>query len=260
VFHIFQPTYNLSGLAVGILVGLTGVGGGSLMTPLLVLVFGMHASTAVGTDLIYAAGTKVAGTATHGWSGSVDWKIVGRLAAGSLPTAALTLILLSHLGAKLEARHGITTLVLGAALILTAISIVFRRFILDALGERVAKLKPGTITALTVLLGAIVGVLVTISSVGAGAIGMTVLVLLYPKTPVSTLVGSDIAYAVPLTLLAGLGHGLIGQVNWVLLLALLVGSIPGVIIGSLLATRTPDHILRPVLASTLALVGAKLLF
>jgi uncharacterized membrane protein YfcA len=260
VLHIFQPTYNLSGLAVGILVGLTGVGGGSLMTPLLVLVFGMHASTAVGTDLIYAAGTKVVGTATHGWRGSVDWNIVGRLAAGSLPAAVVTLWLLSRFGAHIDARHGLTTTVLGVALLLTAAAIVFRRLILDTLGEAVAKFRPTTITALTVLLGVVVGVLVTISSVGAGAIGMTVLVLLYPKTPVSTLVGSDIAYAVPLTLLAGLGHGLIGQVNLVLLLSLLVGSIPGVIIGSLLATRTPDRVLRPILASTLALVGAKLLF
>ncbi len=260
MLDLFQPTYNLSGLVVGILVGLTGVGGGSLMTPLLVLVFGMHASTAVGTDLIYAAGTKVVGTVTHGWRGGVDWKIVGRLAAGSLPTAAITLLLLAHIGARLDTRHGVTTIVLGVALILTAISIPFRRFILNALGDGVAKLKPGTITALTVLLGAVIGVLVTISSVGAGAIGMTVLVLLYPKTPMSTLVGSDIAYAVPLTLLAGLGHGLIGQVNWVLLLALLTGSIPGVIIGSLLAIRTPERVLRPILASTLALVGARLLF
>ncbi len=257
--HLIQPLYSLSGLAVGILVGLTGVGGGSLMTPILVLVFGMHASTAVGTDLIYAAGTKVVGTATHGWRGSVDWKIVGRLAAGSLPAAVATLFLVAHLGARLDVRHGLTTIVLGVALLLTAISIIFRRLILGALAERMARLSPTMVTALTVLLGAIIGVLVTISSVGAGAIGMTVLILLYPKTPVSTLVGSDIAYAVPLTLLAGLGHGLIGQVNLGLLISLLLGSIPGVIIGSLLATRTPDGVLRPILASTLALVGAKLL-
>lgn len=258
--QLIQPLYSLSGLFVGLLVGLTGVGGGSLMTPLLVMVFGMHPSTAVGTDLLFASATKVAGTAAHGWRGSVDWRIVGRLALGSLPTALITLFVLAHFRAHLDARHGLITTSLGISLLLTAGAILFRKHILDALGERVARLSPAMISALTVLLGAVIGVLITISSVGAGAIGMTVLILLYPKIPVARLVGSDIAYAVPLTLLAGLGHGALGLVNLSLLLSLLLGSIPGVVVGGLLASRTPDRVLRPILAATLALVGSKLLF
>jgi uncharacterized membrane protein YfcA len=260
VHQIIQPIYSLSGLVVGLLVGLTGVGGGSLMTPLLVLVFGMHPSTAVGTDLLFASATKVAGTAAHGWRGSVDWRIVGRLAAGSLPTALITLFVLAHFRAHLDARHGLITTTLGIALLLTAGAILLRKYILDALGERMSLLPESTIAALTVLLGAIIGVLITISSVGAGAIGMTALILLYPKVPISRLVGSDIAYAVPLTLLAGLGHGALGFVNPALLVSLLLGSIPGVVVGGLLASRTPDRVLRPLLAATLVLVGSKLLF
>ena len=250
--------YSLSGLAVGVLVGLTGVGGGSLMTPLLVLLFGVHPSTAVGTDLLYAAATKTVGTAVHGYKRTVQWNIVGRLAIGSVPATLATLWILSQAKEAATVNSLITT-ALGWALLVTAVAILFRKTIVAFFQRRTNELSPRRATVLTILLGAILGVLVAMTSVGAGALGMTVLLILYPKTDVAKLVGSDIAHAVPLTLLAGLGHWMMGSVNWQLLVSLLCGSIPGIIIGSLLAARTPDGVLRPILAGTLALVGGKLL-
>jgi uncharacterized protein len=253
--------YSLSGLAVGFLVGLTGVGGGSLMTPLLVLAFGVHPTTAVGTDLLYAAATKGVGTAVHGSKGTVQWRIVGRLAAGSIPATVGTLWFLHQRNAT-EAGHGsggLILITLGWALIVTAVAVLFRKRIVAAFAGRASHLTEGQIGALTVLLGAVLGFLVSLTSVGAGALGMTVLLILYPRTEISKLVGSDIAHAVPLTLIAGIGHWMLGSVDWSLLTSLLLGSIPGIIGGSLLASRTPDGVLRALLATTLALVGLKLL-
>jgi uncharacterized membrane protein YfcA len=260
LLSLINPFYAASGFAVGALVGLTGVGGGSLMTPLLVLVFGIHATTAVGTDLLYAAATKSVGTVVHGFSGTVDWGIVGRLATGSVPATILTLFVLAHVEKQIGAANHIITVILGGALIATAIAILFRRIILDFFRKRVRALDPRQVTVFTILLGAILGILVSLSSVGAGAIGVTVLLILYPDLPAGKLVGSDIAHAVPLTLIAGIGHWLIGSVDLHLLLSLLTGSIPGIIVGSLIASRIPDSVLRPILASTLALVGGKLIF
>ena len=260
LFGLINPLHALSGLVVGTLVGFTGVGGGSLMTPLLVLAFGIHPSTAVGTDLLYAAATKGVGAVVHGFSGTVDWRIVLRLAAGSVPATVLTLLALSRAGTVLDAGHGAITSVLGAALILTAIAILFRRMITAFFAKRMGELDPRRTSLFTMLLGAVLGVLVSLSSVGAGAIGVTVLLVLYPRLPAGKLVGSDIAHAVPLTLLAGLGHWMMGTVDWRLMASLLTGSIPGIIIGSLLSSRTPDRVLRPILASTLAIVGGKLFF
>lgn len=255
-----HPLYALSGLAVGVLVGLTGVGGGSLMTPLLVLLFGIHPMTAVGTDLLYAAATKSAGTAVHGASGTVDWRIVGWLALGSVPASISTLAVLAYSGMSSGLAGHVITFVLGIALIATAVAILFRRIILEYVGRRGGLRDKRRTTAFTVLLGAVLGVLVSLSSVGAGAIGITVLLVLYPSLPASKLVGSDIAHAVPLTLIAGFGHWLMGSVNFDLLFSLLAGSIPGIIVGSLIAARVSDRVLRPILASTLAIVGGRLLF
>jgi uncharacterized protein len=260
VMSFFNPLYSVSGFAVGLLVGLTGVGGGSLMTPLLVLLFGIHPSTAVGTDLLYAAATKTVGTGVHGASGTVDWRIVGWLAAGSVPATVATLLILSQFGAQTGAANHVITFVLGIALIATAIAILFRSFILNYFAKRAGAPDPQRTAIATVILGAILGVLVSISSVGAGAIGVTVLLVLYPALPASKLVGSDIAHAVPLTLIAGFGHWMMGSVNFPLLFSLLTGSIPGIIVGSLISTRMPDAVLRPILASTLALVGGRLIF
>ena len=258
--HSLNPLYSLSGLFVGALVGFTGVGGGSLMTPLVVLLFGIHPATAVGTDLLYAGLTKISGSAVHGLNGAVDWRITRRLASGSVPAAALTLIALSYFGRDSKSVSEVITTVLGVALILTAITLLFRAWLLRAVAETLDRLDDRQIAALTVLLGAVLGVLVSISSVGAGAIGVTVLLMLYPKLPTVRIVGSDIAHAVPLTLIAGAGHWWIGSIDWALLVSLLISSIPGIAVGSALASRVPDRVLRPVLASTLALVGGRLAF
>jgi uncharacterized protein len=255
-----NPLYSISGFFVGALVGLTGVGGGSLMTPLLVLLFGIHPTTAVGTDLLYAAATKAVGTGVHGASKTVDWGIVGRLAAGSVPATIVTLLILSRFEKAVGAANHLITVTLGFALIVTAVAILFRTRIVAFFQRRTGPDGPKRASGFTVLLGAILGVLVSLSSVGAGAIGVTVLLILYPTLPAAKLVGSDIAHAVPLTLIAGIGHWLIGSVDLHLLVSLLVGSVPGIIIGSLVAARVPDRVLRPILASTLALVGGKLVF
>jgi uncharacterized membrane protein YfcA len=251
--------YPISGLLVGVLVGLTGVGGGSLMTPLL-LAFGVHANTAVGTDLLYAATTKSVGTLVHNASETVDWKIVRRLALGSVPTTALTLLALSALGAQSKGVTHAISFVLGIALLLTAIAIFMRRALVDWISQRYGDPSEKTARTLTIVSGAVLGVLVSLSSVGAGALGVTVLILLYPGVKLVKIVGSDIAHAVPLTLIAGAGHWFLGDVNWHLLGSLLMGSIPGILIGSFLAPRLPETGLRPVLASVLLLVGGKLVF
>ncbi len=254
-----NPAFAVSGFGVGVLVGLTGVGGGSLMTPLLVLAFGIHPALAVGTDLIYAAVTKSAGTLVHGLSDTVDWRITTRLAAGSVPATIVTIYCLSLLGGGKESSAVITT-VLGVALILTSISLVFRAKLVSLAEARFGEISPERVRGLTILTGVVLGVLVSLSSVGAGALGVTALILLYPKLPIARIVGSDIAHAVPLTLIAGTGHWLIGSIDWSMLASLLVGSLPGIVIGSLLSTRVPEKVLRGVLAATLALVGGKLAF
>ncbi|WP_375285969.1 sulfite exporter TauE/SafE family protein [Sphingomonas sp.] len=256
----FNPLYSVAGVAVGILVGLTGVGGGSLMTPLLVLVFNFHPATAVGTDLLYAAATKTVGTGVHGKRGTVDWMVVRRLCMGSVPTTIATLVALSWAARSSKDTAPAIATALGVVLILTAIAMFFRKPIVDRLAPNFTAVNQGRVAMLTVLLGAALGVLVSLTSVGAGALGMTALLILYPRAPINRLVGSDIAHAVPLTLIAGFGHWLIGSVDFSLLLSLLAGSVPGIIIGSLIGSRISDRVLIPILAAVLALVGVKLLF
>ncbi|WP_296680319.1 sulfite exporter TauE/SafE family protein [Novosphingobium sp.] len=258
-FAALDLPHALAGLLVGFLVGLTGVGGGSLMTPLLVLVFGVSPATAVGTDLLYAAITKTIGSAVHGVKETVDWKIVRRLATGSLPAAGATLIALNTFLKVGQNTNAVILDVLGAMLILTAIGILFQRRLLAYGATHHPPVLAEYALVPTIVLGAALGVLVTLSSIGAGAIGMTVLLMLYRRLPVLRLIGSDIAHAVPLALVAGMGHWFIGGVDATLLLNLLLGSIPGVIAGSLLASRAPDTFLRPALAAVLVLSGYKLL-
>ena len=258
--HAIHPLYSLSGLVVGLLVGFTGVGGGSLMTPLLVLLFGVHPSTAVGTDLLYAGLTKISGSAVHSLHGAVDWKIVRRLASGSAPAAALTLLALSYIGKGSATTQHVISTTLGFALLLTAVTLLARKWLIARYGQLMERASERKIGGLTVLLGAALGVLVTISSVGAGALGVTVLIILYPKLPAVKIVGSDIAHAVPLTLIAGAGHWWMGSVDFAMLFSLLIGSVPGIAIGSHYASRVPDRVLRPLMAGTLALVGGKLAF
>ena len=258
IFAQLDLPHAIAGLLVGFLVGMTGVGGGSLMTPLLVLMFGVSPQTAVGTDLLFAAATKSVGVGVHGWRDTIDWKIMRRLAMGSLPAAVLTLIALKtfiHIGKN--TNHTILD-VLGVLLILTAIGILFQRKLL-AYGATHHPLGPDKALIPTIALGAALGVMVTISSVGAGAIGVTVLLMLYRRLPVARIVGTDIAHAVPLALVAGAGHWFLGSVDLHLLVNLLIGSIPGVIVGSLLSSRAPDAVLRPALAAVLVVSGVRLL-
>lgn len=247
-----------AGLLVGVLVGLTGVGGGSLMTPLLVLMFGVNAKTAVGTDLLFAALTKTVGSTVHGWRDTVDWRIFRRLAAGSIPAAIVSVVALQWLGEIGNRAEHLIIIFLGCMLILTAFAALFQTQLVR-LARRRGTLRERRVVIPTIALGAFIGVAVSISSVGAGAIGVTALLMLYPHLPVSRIVGTDIVHAVPLALLAGSGHWLYGDVDLVLLGSLLVGSIPGVIVGSLLSSRAPDHLLRPALAAVLLLSGLKLL-
>ena len=256
---MIDPLHSLAGLLVGLLVGLTGVGGGSLMTPLLVLMFGFAPKTAVGTDLLFAAATKSVGTGVHGMRGSVDWRIVRRLATGSIPATIVTLLLLSRVQDAVDQTRELITLVLGGVLVLTSVGVFARERIVRLMVPRMERLTDRRIATLTVTLGAVLGALVSLTSVGAGALGMTLLLVLYARAPVSRLVGSDIAHAVPLTLVAGFGHWMIGSVKFDLLASLLVGSVPGVIVGSLLASRVPERALTLVLAVVLAIVGVKLL-
>jgi uncharacterized membrane protein YfcA len=261
--HI-NALYSISGLVVGLLVGLTGVGGGSLMTPILVLIFRIHPATAVGTDLLYAAITKSVGTAIHGGKRTVDWKMVGLLAAGSIPATLLTLWGVQTFGKSQELSLLITK-VLGYALFVTA-SLLLLRGVIKKMAEKrreqaIEQHKPlhaGRRALLTVLTGLALGFLVSLSSVGAGALGVTALILLYPQLPTVRIVGSDIAHAVPLTFLAGMGYFFLGKVDPGMLLALLIGSIPGIVAGSFLAPKMPEQALRVVLAVVLTLVGWQL--
>ncbi len=251
--------YILVGALVGLLIGLTGVGGGSLMTPLLVLLFGFQPSTAVGTDLLFASMTKTVGSTVHGWRGTVDWVIVRRLASGSVTASIITLAVLHYFGAPSGKMEGIIAAALGVALVLTGISTLFRTQIIIWATRRFGTRSKTNLVGWTVALGATLGVLVSITSIGAGAMGVIALLVLYPGMSVSRIVGTDIAHAVPLTLVAGIGHWFIGTVDFSLLGSLLVGSIPAVILGSMIGSRASDRALKPVLAIVLLIVGAKLL-
>jgi uncharacterized membrane protein YfcA len=255
---MIDPLYVVSGFGVGLLVGMTGVGGGSLMTPLLILLFGIHPATAVGTDLLFAAATKTAGTAAHGWARSIHWPAVIRLASGSIPASILTLVVLWQLDLSGESSRSLVNLVLCFALLLTAVSLIFRETIMQRYRRRLEQINPGTAARATVLVGVALGVLVSISSVGAGAVGVTALLLLYPQLPMTRIVASDIAHAVPLTLVAGIGHWATGAIDWHLMAVLLVGSLPGILIGSYCAHRVPETALRLVLATTLIVVAGNL--
>jgi uncharacterized protein len=249
-----------AGFIVGVLVGITGVGGGSLMTPLLVLVFGVAPITAVGTDLLFAAITKASGAWVHARAGRVDWRLVKLLALGSVPAAVLTLIVLKLLAFDGRTLALIINPVLGIALLLTAIALLFQKYIFEyrkRLYSNGSNAATDAKVAPVILLGAALGLLVTLSSVGAGALGVTILLILRPWLPIHRVIGSDIAHAVPLTLVAGAGYWLIDAIHWELLLTLLIGSVPGIWIGSHLGHRLPERLLRIGLASILTLVGIK---
>lgn len=253
--------YILTGAGVGFAVGLTGVGGGSLMTPMLLL-FGFPTHIAIGTDLIYAAATKASGVVAHHRQLTVDWTIVGRLAMGSLPASLLTILILSRIFQDPAEYRGILLSTLGVMLILTSFVLLMRRRLQQWHARAAApspwldRNRPGV----TVAAGVFLGVCVTLSSVGAGAFGAAILFLLYPALSSVRVVGTDLAHAVPLTLIAGLGHWHLGHIDWMLLGSLLIGSIPAIHFGSRLANQVPERLLQSGLASLLLLIGVKYAF
>jgi uncharacterized membrane protein YfcA len=253
-------SYAIGGLMVGFLVGLTGIGGGSLMTPLLILLFGVSPATAVGTDLLYASITKSIGAGIHGWRGQIDWRIVFLLGCGSIPSAIASLGLVHYLALDAKQLANLINTVLGIALLLTALSLAFKnRLMYWVEGVGAVRHLEHNHAPLTIISGALVGIVVALSSVGAGAIGTMILFMLYPRLQTSRIVGSDITHAIFLTTVAGAGHLWLGSVNMNLLANLLVGSIPGVIAGSLLCSRLPEPLLRGALATLLLLVGSRML-
>jgi uncharacterized protein len=252
----------LAGFGVGAVVGVTGVGGGALMTPILVLLFGVAPASAVGTDLWFAAITKMVGGWVHHSKGSVDKEVLRWLCYGSLPTSVATLVWL-HFSNASKMNSGVLMTALGTVLLLTAVAMVFKKRA-QAVGVKLRTLSPIDFKraqpALTVVAGAILGLLVTLTSIGAGALGAVMLVYLYPfrMTP-GRLVGTDIVHAIPLTVVAGTGHLLMGNVDLKLLGLLLVGSIPGIIVGSHLGSKLPEQALRAAIAALLVVAGIKLL-
>jgi len=251
--------YATSGFLVGTLVGMTGVGGGSLMTPILILLFGVSPATAVGTDLLFAAATKTVGSLVHGFNHTIDWRLVARLASGSVPATLLALLALYSLDMGGGGTRQIITQILAVVLLFTAALLIMRESIAARYAGRIGDLGERSIALITIAMGATVGFLVTCSSVGAGAIGVTALLILYPRLPAARIVGSDIAHAVPLTLIAGLGHGAMGSIDLHTLGSLLVGSMPGIFFGSSISPRLPDLLVRYVLAAVLVAVAARLL-
>jgi uncharacterized membrane protein YfcA len=279
----------LSGFGVGVIVGLTGVGGGSLMTPLLIFGFGIKSVIAVGTDLLFAAFTKLGGSVNLALSRTIDWKIVFQLSLGSIPASLLTIAALKYVGHTSEAFGQVIQITLGFALLLTAIASFYKAHFgqlrtanvaanvnnvasatnaTPALETQSVNSQAGKTASdpaqalhplLPVLFGALVGVLITMTSVGAGAIGVMALMLLYPALPLSRIVAADIAYAVPITLVAGLGHASLGTVDWPLLVHLLAGSLPGIWLGTRLNSRWPDKALRTLLSLVIAYAGIRLL-
>jgi uncharacterized protein len=266
----------LSGLIIGAIIGLTGVGGGSLMTPLLIMGFGVNPAIAVGTDLLFAAATKLGGTVRLARERLIAWRAVGLLSVGSLPAALLTMAVLQHLGPSSAETEQLIRQVLGVALLLTALATLHN--VLASQRKKNAVLANNGLAgaagaadladtanatpahwALPVLFGALIGSVVTLTSVGAGAIGVTALLILFPRLAIQRIIAVDLAYAVPLTLFAGLGHASLGQVDWHLLSLLLCGSLPGIWLGSRLLKSLNPQVTRTLLSTLLATIGIKLL-
>ena len=259
-----DAAFIFAGFAVGLIVGLTGVGGGSLMTPVLIFFFGVKPYLAVGTDLLFAAFTKLGGTVSFARQRLVPWRVVGQLCLGSVPAALATLYVLHRVGPAHAVVQSAMTTTLGVALLLTAAALFYKAVRGKQLPRTLAHDQLGKATmprhwSLPLLFGAVIGTLVTLTSVGAGAIGVTVLLLLYPLLPLQRIIAADIAYAVPLTMVAGLGHASLGSVDWGLLAKLLAGSLPGIWLGSRLNTKVPERAVRSLLSVLLAYAGAKLI-
>lgn len=251
-----------AGFGVGAAVGMTGVGGGSLMTPILVLLFGFAPTTAVGTDLWFAAITKVVGGTLHNQKGTVDWQVLRRMYLGSIPASIVTLIWMNTTR-QVPTSQGTIIHALGLVLLFTVVAMLARKKV-QSLATRLRTTTAEAFMAaqpgLTVLAGVILGVIVPLTSVGAGALGTVMLLYLYPlRMSPARLAGTDIVHAIPLVVIAGTGHLLMGNVETKLLLNLLVGSIPGIVIGTLIAHKSPEFVMRIAIAAILFTVSVKLL-
>ncbi|MEC6739442.1 sulfite exporter TauE/SafE family protein [Acinetobacter baumannii] len=256
--------FILAGMLVGFCVGITGVGGGSLMTPILIGLFRIEPHIAIGTDLLYAAISKFCGSMVHAKKLNIVWPIVLWLAVGSIPASFGTAWVLEHYLSQSTHYKAVLTMVLGFMLTLTGVSIIFRTRIekffnkfrnkenTQTENEQLAVQNKRTYI---VIMGIILGVFVTLSSVGAGAFGIMALVIMFPNLPMIRIIGSDVVHAVLLTLVAGLGHMSAGNVDFMLLMWLLVGSIPAIIIGTLISSRMPERLIRKILGITLFALG-----
>ncbi len=254
--------YILAGGSVGFVIGMTGVGGGSFMTPIL-LAFGFSPAVAVGTDLLYASITKAGGVIRHRRQNTIDWHIVRLMAYGSIPASLATTWLLQHWQQTGFDYSNILTTALGVMLLITASVLLFRTFLLrerhqlaDEQSE-LGKLDKHYAGYITIVMGVLLGVFVTLSSVGAGAFAAAVLMVLYPRMPMIKVIGTDLAHAVPLTLIAGLGHLHLGHVDFVLLFSLLTGSLPGIWLGTQVANHVPEKIMQRIMATILMTLGIR---
>lgn len=258
---MIDAAYVVAGALTGFVVGLTGVGGGALMTPILLIFFGVPATTAIATDLWFAAITKLVGARVHHTSGNVDWQVARRLWLGSLPMAFLIVVIVS-VGAQVARIDWLTTAI-GVVVLITAAGLLLApKLLAVARGRRIGcpERFKAVQPALTVLSGAVLGLCVALTSVGAGALGSVMLLYLYPlrMTP-HRLVATDIVHAIPLAVVAGLGYLFAGLVDWWMLAGLLAGSIPTVLLGSVLAGKFPGRWIQIALALVLMAAGVKVL-
>ncbi len=255
-----EIAYSFAGLVVGIIVGLTGIGGGALMTPILIVVFGIPPVTAVSTDLLYAAITKFGGSITYTRKKLVEWRVVLLLLGGSIPGALFTLNYLEGLGGLEKIEH-LMNITLGVSLVLTSFAVFFRSKIRNSVvklkGTRFEKHGRRYRPYVTLLMGIILGSLVTLSSVGAGALGTALLILLYPRMSMQSIVGTDLVHAVVLTGVAGAGHYSMGNVDLWLLLYLVIGSLPGVFLGSHLGSKLSPRVIQPIMGTLLLAIGMR---
>ena len=247
--------YSFAGLLVGFIVGLTGIGGGALMTPILIVVFGIPPIMAVSTDLLYASITKCGGMVSYAKKKLVDWRVVILLLSGSIPGSLMTLQFMKGLDGLGQVEQ-LINLVLGVSLVLTSFAVFFRNKI-RTLTEKHGTLSGRHLTAFTVLAGLFLGGTVTLSSVGAGALGTALLIVFYPRMSMATIVGTDLVHAVVLTGVAAAGHYQMDNINFELLQFLLLGGLPGVFVGSYLGSRLSPNIMQPVMGTLLLIIGLR---
>ena len=255
--------FTIAGFLVGFIIGMTGVGGGSLMPPILVLGFSIPPVIAVGTDLLYAAITKSVGVFAHHKHDNIKWKVVGLLSMGSIPASICSIFaikLINNAGVNYD-RLILSSL--SFAMILTAIFLIFRsQWYKLSKNEHfifVKILHKKYTNLFTIFAGILIGTLVTFSSVGAGVIGAAFLFFLYPRFKTIEVVATDLAHAIPITAIAGIGHANLGTIDYILLLSLIIGSLPGIYLGSQVGNLIPDEIMRRILAGMLLIIGILLI-